>query len=191
MILQEGRWHGSRWISSWKVLNVMDRCPNHLACQSVATEAMKRPRNGPRRCAAPFVVAFMCVITSIWGEAAYLPMVGPAPLRFRPPPLPKPVNFVLSPPVPPPSVEMPPVIKPEPPVVTIVRSSGQDSDSGQLGDLFDVTPTNEVISTKMLLKYFNHAPYGNPSNAKTPFGFIPPPPSESQPVKGGEPASVR
>lgn len=165
--------------------------PKHLACQSVVTETAKRPRNGPHRCAAFVVFAFMCVVTSIWGNAAYLPTVGPAPLRFRPPPMPKPVNFVLTPPVPPPSIEMPPVIKPEPPVVTIVRPPGQNFDTDQLGDLIDVTPTNEVISTKMLLKYFNHAPYGNPSNAKTPFGFIPPPPSEPQSGKVAIPAPAR
>jgi hypothetical protein len=165
--------------------------PNHITGKWVATEMAKRPRSGPRYCATPVIVAFMCVITSIWGEAAYLPTVGPAPLRFRLPFAPKSKNLVLTIPVPPPSIEMPPVMKPEPPVVTIVRSSGQDSDSGQLGDLIDVTPTNEFISTKMLLKYFNRASYGNPSNVKTPFGFIPPPPSESQPGRGGEPASVR
>ena len=154
--------------------------PKHIACQTVMAEIAKRPRSGHRFSLTFVIVAFTCVVTSIWGSTAYLPNVGPAPLRFRPPPLPKPVTFVLTPPVPPPSIEMPPVLKPEPPVVTIVRPPGQNSDNGQFGDIIDVTPTNEVISTQMLLKYFNHAPYGNSANTRTPFGFVPPPPAESQ-----------
>ncbi|HEY3855037.1 MAG TPA: hypothetical protein VGO67_11630 [Verrucomicrobiae bacterium] len=115
-------------------------------------------------------------------------MVGPAPLRFCPPPAPKQIHLVLTPPVPPPSIEMPPILKPEPPVVTIVRAPGQHSDSGEFGDIIDVTPTNEVISPQMLLRYFNHPPYGNTPNTKTPFGFIPPPPAEPPPAKVATPA---
>jgi hypothetical protein len=115
----------------------------------------------------------------------YLPCVGPAPLRFRPPPpvinqivlaAPEvePVPTVASPVPFGPMPELPPAPPPtEPPAIINHVSSG----------IPDTTRPEEVVSPQMLLKYFNKSTNGTSSSVITPLDFTPPKSPEPPPSK--------
>src|SRR5580698_9789916 len=129
----------------------MHRRLNHPVCQPVMTEMEKRPKCG-RRCSHLVAVASMCLLTSIWADAVYLPTVGPAPLRFRPDFQPKPRNFALPPPVPAPPVASFPAPVIEKAVVPTMPAAPHDQTPAveQSDEIGAAPDANEVISTKML-----------------------------------------
>jgi hypothetical protein len=131
----------------------------------------------------PLIAAYAGALISSWAGMAYLPAIGPAPLRFLPalkpftqsvPPLP-----AAAQPAPPPGekAEKPsgPVAPSQP--INVSPATGP-TDTGA-----EPAPADGVISPQMLLKYFNKPTNSNAPNVKAPLDFIPP--------RTGEPRSSK
>jgi hypothetical protein len=147
---------------------------------------MAKPRKRRRYCCFHLIaVASLCLLTSIWADAVYLPTVGPAPLRFRADFQPKPRNFTLPPPMPAPPVASLPTPIIEKAVDTSAPTPTHDhAPATEQADEIGTAPeADEVVSTKMLLKYFNHSTNGIARGVKAPFEFIPPPAADSHSSK--------
>ncbi len=119
------------------------------------------------------------------GGGGYLPMVGPAPLRYLTPPRPSTHHYLLPVPAPEPAPEPPPKLaeaklsaakakprKPAPPVAPAPTPATEEQSaviyeaaSGPPQTQPPATGPEEIISPQMFLKYFNqptNAPVGTP-----------------------------
>jgi len=121
------------------------------------------------------LAAYMGVLASGGADTAYLPVVGPSPLRFRPAfklninvvmlPLPAPVKPVAALPVE--KAPIQPVTMREPVPTT-----------EQTNATVEPPQPDSVISPQMLLKYFNRSTNGNAAGVSAPLDFTPPHPVE-------------
>jgi hypothetical protein len=151
--------------------------------QSSTIKPERRCLLGDRRHYAFIAVALLTLpVCAGNDQCAYLPAVGPSPLRFfaplappvktftpPPPPAPeppKPVKVELPPPTPPPAA-----VIPEPAAVTNQAISGFSQPA----------QPEEVVSPQMLLKYFNKSSSSNGVSATViaPLDFTPPKPAEA------------
>jgi hypothetical protein len=146
-----------------------------IILQTTETKSDKRRLFRARRHCAIIFAGALAIAGLAAASPGYLACVGPAPLRFRPVPLPftnqvvlpapdpepvatisSPVPFGPMPELPPPSAE---------PVAIINQAT-----SG----IPDTTRPEEVVSPQMLLKFFNKSTNGASSSVVVPMGFTPP-----------------
>jgi hypothetical protein len=132
----------------------------------------------------PFVLfAVLSVAAAASPGPGWLPLVGPAPLRFSPAPRPCAKRFVLPDPVPAP--EPAPVVSqvhkappmssaPEPPA-SILRTN-----NGMAQPPVESSPPDAVVSPQMLLKYFTKST-NSTAPAAAPLDFTPPKAAETPP----------
>jgi hypothetical protein len=121
----------------------------------------------------PVIAAAIGICVANLVEAAYLPTVGPAPLRFRAPYKPStnsvapPAPVVSEPVIPPPVKEVEKAPAPAPPVH---EAAPAPIDTNAV---VDTAPSDGVISSAMLLKYFNRSTNGAATGVGAPPSFTP------------------
>jgi hypothetical protein len=151
---------------------------NQPVWQIVMAKPEKRSIFGWLRHFSLIAVAYAGILVSTWADIAYLPAVGPSPLRFRPAFKPR-TNSVVSPslvlahsgaPVPPKKAENPSA--PIPP--TGVHDPAPTTDQTN-APIVEPPRSDGVISPQMLLKYFNKSTNGNAAGVNGPLDFTPPP----------------
>lgn len=154
----------------------MQKHLNQLVRQMFMTKSEMQSAFGHGRRIVFLAVAFAGVLFSGWADNAYLPAVGPSPLRYLPPFKPKTNIVVLPPPVlvpatapvpvekaPPAPVAPAPVVVPEPIPANI-----------QTNAFVEPPRTDGVVSPQMLLKYFNKSTNANAAGVDGPLDFNPP-----------------
>ncbi|HZQ45620.1 MAG TPA: hypothetical protein VFC07_01300 [Verrucomicrobiae bacterium] len=166
--------------SVFDVINATKQHRYQPVRQMIMTKPAKRSKFGFHRHFTVIAAAYLSVLILGRADTAYLPAVGPSPLRFRPDF--KPVaHIVYSPPptvsqpdVPLPaqkvekvSVPVPPTPPPEP-IPAIDKTNG----------IVEPPRPEGVVSPQMLLKYFNRPTKGNSAGVSAPIDFTPPPSAE-------------
>ncbi len=149
---------------------------NKLVWRTVRTNPENYSKLGHSRCFSLIVTALMGVLMSSWASTAYLPAVGPAPLRFRPafrpitnsvvPPPPVPAQ----PPVPPPAEKTGRITLPIPaaPAPASVPAA-EETDA-----VAERPPSDGTVSPQMLLRFFNKSTNGVAAGGIAPLDFTPP-----------------
>ena len=149
---------------------------DNIVCQVVMTRRIQRSLNGYRGVRPLIVAGFTSILALNLAGSAYLPTVGPAPLRFRPafktitnsvvPALP--VVAKAAPPPPPEKVVKIAEPAPPPPVTVSPPKAVQNDGAAE------PHPSDSVISAQMLLKYFSRATNGASAGVIAPPDFTPP-----------------
>jgi hypothetical protein len=148
----------------------------HSVCKTFTTKLRKFAAVG-HSCRFHLVfAACMAVLVSSLADSAYLPTIGPAPLRFRPALIP--ITSVVAPIVAvpaPPAVPLPTnePVKTLAPTATLIPQD-QAFLTDQIDFITDSASSDKVISRQMLLKYFTGLTNGNAAGFGAPIDFIPP-----------------
>jgi len=131
--------------------------------------------------------AVMGLALGVSASPGYLPVVGPAPLRFRPAAqsVTNLVRMPLPPPDPPPATPPPTPLTPPAAAVTEAKTAPPAAAPSSAPVILaptnspagpDATPfgSEPMISPQMLLKYFNRSTNGTVSGVIAPVDFAPP-----------------
>jgi len=118
----------------------------------------------------------------------YLPVVGPAPLRFRP--VLQPSRHVPAPPAasttePNPIPEKTKIVEPVTAPATLLSAPAPEPPvaAGQTNAVVEPSRPEDVVSPQMLIKYFNKSTNGSSTMITAPIDFTPP--------RSGEPPSSK
>jgi hypothetical protein len=139
-------------------------------------------------CVAIFLSIGVCAFGD---ESGYLRVVGPAPLRFRPPPhpaslpsVPPPAPAEASPAPVVPAVAVPdfsvvPSLLPTPPAPAPATTQAPTAPSSDTNPVIEPARSEDVVSPQMLLKYFNKSTNGTTTGIIAPIQFAPPQPGSA------------
>ncbi|MGO8698639.1 MAG: hypothetical protein ACLQVY_13065 [Limisphaerales bacterium] len=140
---------------------------------------------------------FSSMAAAIWASSAYLPSVGPAPLRFRALPLlsANPVSLPAPLPAPPPEPMEGEDDEDSDLLPAIPPLAGTNTDGSPSAVVMEASsapqnqrPPDPVVSPQMLLQYFQPATNQVMASPTEPVGFQPPLPAKTT---GNGPKSAR
>jgi hypothetical protein len=160
-------------------INAMQQELNRPVWQMIMSKAAKRSTLGYRRHFPLIVIASMGVLISSWANTAYLPAVGPSPLRFRPVFMPNTNGVALPAPVPAQSAPSLPAEKKTSVSTTPPPPHPSAPTIDQTDAIAEPPRSDGEISPQMLLKYFNRSTNGNAAAVSAPLDFTPPRPVEA------------
>ncbi len=141
---------------------------------------------------------FYGVAAAVWAGSAYLPNVGPIPLRFRALPLLSTNLASLPAPLPPDSTKMEDngIDAGEAPQAASIPPLAGPNANASHAEIMEVSsapapaavPALEpVISPQMLIQFFHPSTNGAPAVMGAPVGFLPPSPTAAAPAAKASP----